>query len=179
MMKMATDKRRDNQTDMFLVFIGMCLFIYMLLLMVGCSGPRMAVSSQHDSVRTVITDRVIYRDTVIYVPVPAESDRAVLQDTDTSILRTSLAESEAFVSGGKLHHSLRNRNELLQPISLKMPERVQHTDHSHLAARTVTVEVERELTRWQRFIQALGLGAFVAACAAILYMAVRIIRKFI
>lgn len=139
----------------------------------------MAVSSQRDSVRTVITDRIVYRDTVIYVPVPAESDRAVLQDTDTSFLRTSLAESEAFVSGGKLHHSLRNRNEHLQPISLKIPERVQHTDHSRLAARTVTVEVERELTRWQKFIQALGLGAFVAACAAILYMSVRIIRKFI
>lgn len=179
MMKMATDKRRDNQTDMFLVFIGICLFIYMLLLMVGCSGPRMAIDSQRDSVRTVITDRIVYRDTVIYVPVPAESDRAVLQDTDTSFLRTSLAESEAFVREGKLHHSLRNRNELLQPVNLKMPRHLHQTEHYLMKERIKTVEVERELTRWQKFIQALGLGAFVAACAAILYMAVRIIRKFI
>lgn len=155
------------------------LFSILSACMISCIVPQMAIDSQRDSVRTVITDRVVYRDTVIYVPVPAESDKAVLQDTDTSFLRTSLAESEAFVSGGRLHHSLRNRNELLPPINLKVPERVQHTDHSHMAVRTITVEVERELTRWQKFIQALGLGAFVAACAAIVYMAVRIIRKFI
>lgn len=169
---------RNDNPGWLLPFLLLCLFVYMLLLFVGCSSTRMTINSQKDSVRTVITDRVIYRDTVIYVPVPAEADRTVLQDTDTSRLRTSLAESEAFVSGGRLHHSLRNRNELLRPISLKMPERVLHTDHSRLKANTITVEVERELTRWQKFTQALGLGTFVAACAALLYMVVRIIRKF-
>ena len=155
------------------------IFSLILLVMVGCSTPRIAIDSQKDSIRTVISERVVYRDTVIHVPVPAEQDRAVLQDTDTSRLATSLAESEAFVRGGKLHHTLRNRSEQLQPINLKIPERVQRTEHSRLAARTITVEVERELTIWQKFLQALGLGAFVAACAAFLYMAIRIVRKFI
>lgn len=155
------------------------IFVYLLFSLVGCSTPRGVLTSQKDSVRTVITDRVIYRDTVIHVPVPAESDKAVLQDTDTSFLRTSLAESEAFVSGGKLHHSLRNRSEQLQPINLKLPEKILQTDNFLMKQQTVTVEVERELTRWQKMLQALGLGTFVALCAALLYMAIRIVRKFI
>ena len=147
--------------------------------MTACSVPCCMIVPQKDSVRTVITDRIVYRDTVIHVPVPAESDKAVLQDTDTSFLRTSMAESEAFVSGGKLHHSLRNRSEQLRPISLKLPEKILSTDNFLMKQQTVTVEVERELTRWQKVLQTLGLGTFVALCATLLYMAIRIIRKFI
>lgn len=153
--------------------------IFIIVIFISCSTPRMAIESQKDSVRTVITDRIVYRDTVIHVPVPVESDKAVLLDTDTSFLRTSLAESEAFVRGGKLHHSLRNRSEQLQPINLKLPEKILKTDNFLMKQQTVTVEVERELTRWQKLIQALGLGTFVALCAALLYMAVRIVRKTI
>ena len=171
--------RRRHASDAFLAFLGILLLVYLLLCFVSCSTPRMAIESQKDSVRTVITDRIVYRDTVIHVPVPAEFDKAVLQDTDTSFLRTSLAESEAFVSGGRLHHSLRNRNEQLRPINLKLPEKILQTDNFLMKQQTVTVEVERELTRWQKLLQALGLGTFVALCAALLYMAVRIVRKTI
>ena len=173
------NNRRNDTADMILVVLGLCLFVYILLCFTSCFAPRGVVSSQKDSIRTVITERVVYRDTIIEVPVPTESDKAILGDTDTSLLRTSLAESEAFVSGGKLHHTLRNRNELLQPINMKMPVRFLNTDRFQLAAQTVTVEVERELTAWQKFMQALGLGCFVAVCALALYFAVRILRKFI
>ena len=155
------------------------LLIILSLCLVSCSTLHRTVPGQIDSVRTVITDRVIYRDTVILVPGPAETDSKVLQDTDTSRLRTSLAESEAFVSGGRLHHTLRNRHGLLQPINLQIPERALQTEHSVIQRHVVTVEVERELTRWQKLLQALGLGTFVALCAALLYMAIRIVRKFI
>lgn len=154
------------------------LLIILSLCLVSCSTLHRTVTGQKDSVRTVITERIVYRDTVIHLPVPAESDNAVLQDTDTSFLRTSLAESEAFVSGGRLHHSLRNRSEQIQPIYLKLPEKILQTDNFLMKQQTVTVEVERELTRWQKLLQALGLGTFVALCTALLYMAVRIVRKF-
>lgn len=173
------NSRRNPKAEIAFALICLCLFIYGLLCCISCSAPRSAVSSQKDSVRTVITERVVYRDTIIEVPVPVESDRAVLEDSDTSMLRTSLAESEAFVSGGKLHHTLRNRSELVQPINLKMPLRFLNTDRFQLAAQTITVEVERELTAWQKFMQALGLGCFVAVCALALWFAVRILKKFI
>ncbi len=171
--------RKRHASDTFLAFLGVLLLVYLLLCFVSCSTPRMAIESQKDSVRTVITDRIVYRDTVIHVPVPAESDNTVLLDTDTSFLRTSLAESEAFVREGKLHHSLRNRSEQLRPINLKLPEKILQTDNFLMKQQTVTVEVERELTRWQKLLQALGLGTFVALCTALLYIAIRIVRKFV
>lgn len=155
------------------------IILLAVLLMTACSTPRIIATDQMDSVRTVTTERIIYRDTIIEVPVPAEADKALLQDTDTSRLQTNLAESEAFVSGGKLHHTLRNRQEKLQPIRLKLPEKVQSTESTHLGIRTVTVEVERELTRWQKLFLALGQGAFVAGLAVILWFIVRIVRKYI
>ena len=171
-------EKKQTNNNVFLLFIALCLIVYGLLLLTGCSTPRGVLTSQKDSVSTVIKDHIIYRDTVIYVPVPAESEKVVLQDTDTSILRTSLAESEAFVSGGELHHSLKNRSHIVQPVKLRLVDRVWSTTYFRMKSDTVTVEVERELTRWQKLLQALGLGTFVALCAALLYMAVRIVRKF-
>lgn len=171
-------KTNDNP-GWLLPFLVLCMFLYLILCLVGCSTPRMASDSQRDSVRIVFQDRVIYKDSLIYVPVPAEQDHSVLQDTDTSRLTTSLAESEAFVSGGKLHHTLRNKTEALVPIILKLPNRVQSTEHYHLSARTEIVQVPRELTRWERFIHTLGIGTFVALCLAIIYIILRIIRRII
>lgn len=162
-----------------IIFFLFCLFIYILLCFASCGTPRNMQVPQKDSIRTMISERIIYRDTIVYVPVPDESEKAVLQDTDTSRLQTGLAESEAFVSGGRLNHTLRNRHDVLQPIYLSIPEKARETEHFQLAARTVTVEVEKQLTPWQRFLQGLGQGAFVAGLAAILFIIVRIIRKFI
>ena len=171
------NKHQKKRQDNILVFLFLCLLIYGLLCMSGCSVKRAALCTHSDCIKTVTTERIVYRDTAIYIPMPTESEKTMTQDTDTSFLQTSLAESEAFVSGGRLHHFLRNKNKLLQPVNVKIPEKVVRTTNSRLATRTVTVEVERELTRWQKLLQALGLGTFVALCAALLYMAVRIVRK--
>lgn len=160
----------------------LCAFalgLIVLFCLCSCGAQRGVLTAQKDSVRTVISERVIYRDTVIHVPVPAESDKAVLRDTDTSLLQTSLAVSEAWVSDGNLHHTLRNRSDSVRIVPIKIPEKRRNIEQYNFQTRTVTVEVERELTRWQKFIQSLGLGAFVAACAAILYLAIRIIRRFL
>ena len=151
-------------------------FIFVLL-SASCSTPRVIADSQKDSV--VFRDRVVYKDTTLYVPVPQESDRLLLSTSDTSRLQTSLAESEAFVLDGKLHHTLRNRSEMLQTINLSTPFRLQQTEHYLQKEKTVTVEVERELTAWQKLFMALGQGAFVAGLAVLLYIAVRILRKVI
>lgn len=172
------NERNDNPGWIF-PFLIFCLFIYLLLCLVGCSTPRMANDSQRDSIRTVIQERIIYKDSLIYVPVPAESDNSILQDSDTSRLSTSMAESEAYVSGGRLHHSLRNKPGAVMPIHLKLANRVQSTEHYHLADRTVVVKVPREQTRWEKFIHMLGLGTFVVLCLAIIYIILRITRNFI
>lgn len=153
------------------------MLIYLLLSLVGCSTQRMAIDSQKDSTLTVITERIVYRDSLIYVPVPAETDNATLAATDTSRLSTSLAESEAYVSDGVLHHSLRNKPDALIPININLPNKVQTTERTSLSRQIVTVEVERELTTWQRLLLMLGQGTFVALLGIILYIILKIVRK--
>lgn len=144
--------------------------------MVASCGPAKVVQDyQKDSVVTVIKDTTIYRDSIIYVKIEAEKDSAVLPDTDTSKLSTRFAESEAYVSNGQLHHSLRNKSEALIPIETKIPITIHFESKATIRdKRTVeVVEVEKQLSRWQKFIQALGYGVLIAV---ILWIAKKFIR---
>lgn len=149
-----------------------------MALMVASCGPAKVVQDyQKDSVVTVIKDTTIYRDSIIYVKIEAEKDSAVLPDTDTdtSRLSTRFAESEAYVSNGQLHHSLRNKSEALIPIETKIPITIHFESKATIRdKRTVeVVEVEKQLSRWQKFIQTLGYGVLVAV---ILWIAKKFIR---
>lgn len=135
--------------------------IFALMVMAGGCGPtRVIQESQKDSVSVIVKDTVIFRDTVIYVKVEAEKDSVVLPDTDTSRLSTRYAESEAYVKYGQLHHSLRNKSEALIPIETKLPITIHFESKSSISDRSAVevVEVEKQLSRWQRFIMALGYG---------------------
>ena len=147
-----------------------------MALMVASCGPAKVVQDyQKDSVVTVIKDTTIYRDSIIYVKIEAEKDSAVLPDTDTSRLSTRFAESEAYVSNGQLHHSLRNMSEALIPIETKIPITIHFESKATIRdKRTVeVVEVEKQLSRWQKFIQTLGYGVLIAV---ILWIAKKFIR---
>ena len=145
------------------------------VMIVSCGPARVVQDYQKDSVVTVIKDTTIFRDSIIYVKVEAEKESAIIPDTDTSRLSTRYAESEAYVSGGQLHHSLRNRSEALIPIETKIPITIHFESNSSIRdKRTVeVVEVEKQLSRWQRFIQALGYGVLIAV---ILWIAKKFIR---
>lgn len=131
------------------------------LLITSCGPARVVQESQKDSVSVIIKDSTIFRDSIIYVKVEAEQQIAALPDTDTSYLATRYAESEAYVSKGQLHHSLRNRSEALIPIETKIPITIHFESRSSIKDRHAVevVEVEKQLSRWQRFIQMLGYCA--------------------
>ena len=135
------------------------------LLITSCSAPRVVQDYQRDSLIVHIKDSIILRDSVILVPVPAGSSSAVLPQTDTSHLETSVAVSVAFVADGRLHHTLTNKDALL-PVSITIPMKV-HSEQREKAMiwkQVETIEVEKELSRWQNFIQMLGYGVLIA-CA--------------
>ena len=135
-----------------------------VLMMVACGPTRIVQDYQKDSVVTVIKDTTIFRDSIVYVRIEAEKESAVLPDTDTSRLSTRYAESEAYVSNGQLHHFLRNRSEALIPIETKIPITIHFESNSTVQnKRTVeVVEVERQMSKWQKFIQVLGYGVLLA-----------------
>ena len=129
-----------------------------LCLLTACATPRVVQDVQRDSVALIVRDSVILRDSVIYVRVPDESASSVLMDTDTSVLKTNLAESVAYVDKGKLHHTLRNRGGVQIPISIRLPEYVHYEEKGlvRYVDKIEYVEVEKELNGWQRLLQTLG-----------------------
>nr|MCR5071217.1 hypothetical protein [Bacteroidales bacterium] len=58
---------------------------------------------------------VTIRDSVVLVPVPVESSSAVLPADFRSHVETSIAESDAWVEDGLLHHTIHNRSDQQLP----------------------------------------------------------------
>jgi hypothetical protein len=136
-----------------------------LLLAAASCGPCRCLpveTNVKDSTAVHYVDSTIVtvRDSVVLVPLPAEESSAVLPEGFHSHVQTSLAESDAWVEDGLLHHTIRNRSDQQLPVIVPITTTatVQHasSDHAQLAQHTVIREVERKLNWWQRF----RLGAF-------------------
>ena len=143
----------------------------------GCAAPCHVVDYQKDSTVVHIVDSIRIIDSLILVPVPEGSDKAKLPDTDTSYLSTSVAESEAFVKDGVLHHSLRNKSEAIIPIKVSIPVRI-HTQEKGLIRylrEVERVEVEKQFSKWQSFMMSLG---YVVLIAVVIWV-IRTLYKYI
>lgn len=152
------------------------LIIAFACLLAGCGmAKRMPVEAQKDSVRIEIRDSIIYRDSIVFVPVPVESSDAVLPADDSSHLETSLAISDAYIQDGKLHHSLRNRHEALVPIELKVPEKVHQEKEVLLRDKVITetITVEKQLSAWESFLMTLGKLTFAAVAIWLVIIAIK------
>ena len=152
------------------------LYLAVFSLFVACSAPRVIQDYQRDSVVYIVKDSTIFKDSVVLVEIPTERERLVAAATDTSRLETSVARSEAYVADGRLYHTLQNKDALL-PVKIAIPEKV-HTEQREKALiykQTEIVEVEKELSKWQNFIQMLGYGVLIACVLWILNK----MRKFL
>lgn len=168
-------RRRRSSSGLLLFLLVWCM---MLLLLASCGTGRRLQEYQRDSVAVIIRDSIRFRDSLLLVPVPEGSDKARLPDTDTSFLQTMVAESEAFVKDGILHHSLRNRGEMLIPIRVTIPERL-HSEERGLIRYLKTVErveVEKELSKWQRFLQGVGWTVLIAGALWLAWKLSKIVK---
>lgn len=138
------------------------------LIISGCS-PRV-FPVQRDTVtqvRTEIVERLV-RDTIEII-LPQDSVYVQTRDT-TSVLRIRAAISEASVSGGVLAHSLYSNPEYKPEIEVIYKDRVEYRDTTIVSSNTEVVEVERELSGWQKAMMAGGyvlLGAVVLGAAVV------------
>lgn len=116
----------------------------------GCCPCRHLTTGTRDSMRVEVRERIVeVRDTV-FVEVPVESVRQTVRDT-TSHLETSYAVSDARINpDGSLAHSLENKSgerPVEAEVKIVCRDSIVWRDR---AVREV-VEVERELTTWQKF----------------------------
>lgn len=140
------------------------IILLAIMVCVGCGPAKIVTEFQRDSVMVFVRDSVFVRDTIVMADIPAESGANVLPDSDTSFLQTSLAESKAFVKNGQLHHTLRNRSEMLLPVKVQYVDRAYSERKDNIGFRQIveTIEVEKELSRWQNFIMSLGYAVLIA-----------------
>lgn len=130
----------------------------------ACATPKVVQDYQRDSVVVIVKDSLVLRDSVVLVEIPIESERErlVAAAADTSVLETSVARSVAYVDDkGFLNHSLMNKDVLL-PVKITIPERIHSEQREKAMVIRQTIEVEKELSRWQNFIQMLGYGVLIA-----------------
>lgn len=153
-------------------------YVALIFVVASCAAPKVVIQ-QRDSTVIHIKDSLILRDSIIFVPVPMGEDKAKLPDTDTSYLETNVAKSTAFIDKeGKICHTLTNKSDAIIPIKVTIPMRL-HSEEKGLTRylkQVEMIEVEKELSRWQRFIQGLGYAVLIAGILWLIWKLSKIVR---
>lgn len=153
------------------------LCVICCFLLASCGAyKRLPIAEQKDSVSVIVMERVIVKDSLIYVEVPAEAESAILADADISRLETSLAESEAWVADGKLHHTLKHKPDVRLPKMISIPVYLRSEETKSMAQKTIIKEVEKDLTSWQSFRMTLGTIVFILV---LVFLVLWLVRKLL
>ena len=146
-------------------------------LCVACSVSRQAAPSEKIITETRI--ETVYETDTVYLEVPKIVEKVVTKDT-VSVLENEFAKSAASVSDGLLAHSLETK-----PVQKPMEVQTKIVYRDSVIFKDVvvyeTVEVEKELSRWQTFKMKTGGITLtilsLLAVAAIGWIIIRILRK--
>lgn len=131
------------------------LIVAAVLLVGGCSPGKHLVKTQQqqDSTRVEVRKEIVYVPDTVYLEIPAQTAERTTRDS-TSHLENDYAESNARInSDGSLYHDLKTKP---QEIPKEVQTPVERNDSIVYKYRTVyetvevEVEVERELTWWQK-----------------------------
>ena len=147
------------------------------VLCVACATTRQATPSEKIITETRI--ETVYETDTVYLEVPKIVEKVVTKDT-VSVLENEFAKSAASVSDGLLAHSLETK-----PVQKPMEVQTKIVYRDSVIFKDVvvyeTVEVEKELSRWQTFKKKTGGIALtilsLLALAAIGWIIIRILRK--
>lgn len=148
----------------------------MILGLSSCGAAKQATPERSDSTRVEVhTITQTVHDTA-YIELPVFVERNVTRDT-TSTLENPYAKSEASITDGLLSHSLQTKP-TRQPV--KIEKEIVYRDSIVFRDRTetVTVEVEKELTKWQSFKMKTGGTTLAILIIAIVTAALYLFLKF-
>ena len=152
------------KTKFSLLFCLLCVSM-----MVACRSSKEAtvvppppvIVTNTDSVRTEYIETVRVDTVTVFIEVPAESAKQVVQDS-TSHLETNFALSYAWINpDGSLGHSLYNKPQSI-PVDVPVIGKDTQTKTESEKIREIPIDrpvpvyVERDFTKWESF----RLGAF-------------------
>ena len=144
---------------------------------VACSSLRQVTPTEKIVTETRI--ETAYQTDTVYLEVPKIVEKVVTKDT-VSVLENEFAKSAASVSDGLLAHSLETKP-FQKPVEVQT--KIVYRDSVIFKDVVVyeTVEVEKELSRWQSFKMKTGGITLtilsLLALAAISWIIIRILRK--
>ena len=147
----------------------------MILGLSSCGAAKQAVPERSDSTRVEVrTITQTIHDTA-YIELPVFVERNVTKDT-TSTLENPYAKSEASITDGLLSHSLQTKP-TRQPV--KIEKEIVYRDSIVFRDRTetVTVEVEKKLSKWQSFKMKTGGTTLAILIIAIVTAALYLLLK--
>ena len=151
--------------------------LLLLLVLYGCAAVKeLPVESVTDSVSVIIRESVIYKDSLIYVEVPAESHEHSVEDTEVSHLETSLAISEAWVSKGKLNHTIEHKQNALLPKIVNIPTYIKTEETKSIGKQVIVKEVEKELNKWQLIRMTIGS---IVMIVFVMWLAFKVAKRLV
>jgi len=151
-------KQQDhNEPQRGGTYIAIAMSILVLALCCGCATHKPTapiIINQTDSVRVETKyEKIIITDTVM-VALPSQSAERTTPDS-ISHLETDFAESDARINpDGRLILTLRNKpQEIPVPVEAEkeMQEKIVYRNRMVDVPKPYPVEVDRELTQWQKF----------------------------
>ena len=147
------------------------------VLCVACATTRQAAPSEKTITETRI--ETVYQTDTVYLEVPQIVEKVVTKDT-VSVLENEFAKSAASVSDGLLSHSLETKP-VQKPVEVQTKIVYRDSIFFKDVVSYETVEVEKELSRWQTFKMKIGGITLtilsLLALAAIGWIIIRILRK--
>ena len=148
-----TTASRDPRGPRWLTALYIAGWVFLLVLAFllatscGVGKPQVVV---RDSVRVEVHERVVH-DTAFFA-ISGDFQQKTSKDT-VSVLKNEYAQSYAAVEGGLLTHSLQTF-----PKTVKVPVTVTVHDTIRVESSTVTefVDVPRQPTKWEGFVEVCG-----------------------
>ena len=155
------------------------IYIFILLLVSSCATCRNCRNAVLNSVdckdSVVIRETIVYRDTLIPVPVKDSTSKDRTVPKDTARAETDLARAKAWLERDSLKLTISNKQSPIPPVRAKLPEKAKTELHTKTITEIKTVEVNR-LTKWQKVMISLGY-VFIGICAVIMiFLVVRLTK---
>lgn len=155
--------------------IFVVVFALALVMLQSC-GPTKVVVQRDTTVVTKTEYVERWRDTTIYVQVTPDSVAVAVRDT-SSHLAIKEAISDAFVSGGVLHHSLFTNPSYAPSVVVKTKEVEVVRDSLVYINNEIPVEVEKKLSWWQQTMIRLGYVLLALLAGALGWYAIKTFIK--
>ena len=148
-----------------------------LCVMLGSCRSHKEIIENNDSIQVVVQTNTIYVPDTVYVKIPAQVAERTTADS-ISHLENDYAQSDARINpDGTLFHSLETKPQSM-PVEFQKPIVTKDSIKIHYKTRTKTIEVEKKLSKWEKFKMDTGLAFIVATLVLGIGLVVLLIFRF-